>query len=319
MREGGKPQGWALVKSGDYSEELQRLSSKHRSQVARKAMDLMVDPRPGGSKSPLVGYYGLCRLRAGDYRIIYAYDDKVVQLLTLRRRAENTYDDLDDIEVLELEGFRTGSVRKAKAQHIVEWEELAKEWAAPKPMQTEQLPSPIVEAMLQELDVPPEYWPPLLALTTYDGLLDCGEVPSECRYKVLERLCPRQPAPVVEAQPVVVVGDLVDPKAAEICGPIVASPAVDDDEPSTASSGVPDPLVVVSTKELDPMKSYSGNVAKGIARDASYTVKLDGSVQLLYHVDDREYALLTTDDHPDLVKLVNEAKRNGGASSGGGR
>src|SRR5438270_13879974 len=81
---------WALVQSSDYADELKRLSSKHRSQVSRKVMDLTHNPRPGGSKTALVGYDGLCRVRAGDYRVIYVYDDKVVQVLSLCRRTEVT-------------------------------------------------------------------------------------------------------------------------------------------------------------------------------------------------------------------------------------
>lgn len=66
------------------------------------------------------------------------------------------------------------------------------------------------------------------------------------------------------------------------------------------------------------MKPYTGNTAKGIAKDARYTVKLDGSVQLLFEVGDKEHALLTTDAHPELVAMVNEAKRQGGSQQGGG-
>lgn len=316
-----KQQGWALVRSAQYCEEFDRLPSKHRSQVARKVMDLMQNPRPGGSKTTLVGYDGLCRVRAGDYRIIYAFDDRCVHLHTLKRRTEDTYDHLDDIEIREFEGFRNGSSRKSDAQRAVDWEELAKKWAAPKPKDDVRLPGQVDERLLTDLVIPSEYWPALLAVTTADALLDC-EVPYEYRERVWDRFWPRRTTPSdVEPQPVMGVGDLVDSRAAVVCGPIAADDervGVQGPDVSAASPPSP-PFVLASTKELDPMKPYSGNVAKGVARDTSYTVKLDGSVQLLYYVGDREYALLTTDDHPDLVKLVNEAKRAGGSSSGGGR
>src|SRR5690348_17696277 len=90
-----RPRGRMLVRSAQYCEDFERLPSKHRSQVARKVMDLMQDPRPGGSRTTLKGYDGLCRQRAGDYRIIYAFDDALIHLLTLKRRTEHTYDDLD--------------------------------------------------------------------------------------------------------------------------------------------------------------------------------------------------------------------------------
>src|SRR5216683_3392931 len=166
MGGGSKRHAWALVQSEEYAEDLGRLSSKHRSQVARKAMDLTHNPQPGGSKTKLVGYDGLCRVRAGDYRIIYAYDDKVVQLLTLRRRAEDTYDNLDALELQRLEGFELTPRRKPEAQRVADWDETARQWAAPKPHPPEQLPGPIVENMLRELAIPPEHWPALLAVTT---------------------------------------------------------------------------------------------------------------------------------------------------------
>ncbi|MFD0740777.1 hypothetical protein ACFQ1L_01465 [Phytohabitans flavus] len=42
--------------------------------------------------------------------------------------------------------------------------------------------------------------------------------------------------------------------------------------------------------------------------DAKYRVTADGQIRLVYVVDRRERALLTTDQHPRLVKLVAQAK-----------
>ena len=71
-------------------------------------------------------------MRAGDYRVIYVYDDKVVQVLSLRRRSEDTYDHLDEPEVRQFEEFRVGRPEKSDDQRVADWEELAKRWAAPK-------------------------------------------------------------------------------------------------------------------------------------------------------------------------------------------
>src|SRR5262249_40660399 len=62
----------------------------------------------------------------------------------------------------------------------------------------------------------------------------------------------------------------------------------------------------------------SGNTARAIGKDARYTVKLNGSIELLFDLGDNEHALLTTDAHPELVELVNAAKRFTGSSQGGG-
>src|SRR5688500_11372737 len=97
---------WGLTQTPSYQQEYERLPSKFRNQVSRKCLELMSDPTPGGSRTTLKGYQGLCRLRAGDFRVIYAYDRNVVQLMSVRRRDEKTYDDLDNIELEQFAAFR---------------------------------------------------------------------------------------------------------------------------------------------------------------------------------------------------------------------
>ena len=69
---------------------------------------------------------------------------------------------------------------------------------------------------------------------------------------------------------------------------------------------------------MGSMTAYSGNTAKANGKEARYTVKLDSSIQLTYAASNSERALLTTDGHDELVQLVNDAKRSGGATKGGG-
>ena len=337
MEGSSKKRLWGLLQSHEYSEAYDRLPSKYRSQVSRKTHDLMRNPKPGGSRTTLSGYDGLCRVRAGDFRIIYAYDDKVVQLLTLRRRDERTYDKLDDLEIQQLEEFR-GVSGRGKGPNVADWEELAKKRAEPRPRPVESLPQPITVAMLDELEIPAEFRAALLDLTTASELLESDAVPYEYRLAVLEFICPRETKPTTQDPiPVIELGDLVDPAAAVVSGPIDASDPNDRQVPEEhvgsserkpdikTRSGLPvrvkfpTPLVVVSTRQQEPMKPYRGNTSKGIGRETHYTVKLDGTVQLLYSVGSNERALLTTDEHPELVALVNEAKRRGGSSQGGGR
>ena len=101
----GRQRTWALAMNPEYLKEFKRLQRKYQNQISRKAQDLMNDPTPGGSRTALTQYDGLCRLRAGEFRIIYAYNDSVVELLSLRRRNESTYDDLDQLEVQSLRHF----------------------------------------------------------------------------------------------------------------------------------------------------------------------------------------------------------------------
>lgn len=334
----GKKHSRGLLQSSGYVEEYDRQSSKYRSQIARKAHDLARNPEPGGSRTTLVGYDGLCRQRAGDFRIIYAYNEEVVQLLTLRRRNEATYNDLDVLETEQLQGFRAITGTSTKMYDGPAWEELAMKRAEPKPKPVERLPQPMTQRMMEDLAIPDEFRAKLLQLTTVDELLDCAEVSDEVFTRVLDFICPRKMEAVPQApKPIVVMDDLVDPAGAVACGPIDAAEVVEsqtaesDLRPpkkgggSGARSGpparrhVPARLVVTTTRRQEPMKPYPGNTQKGIAKDTSYTVRLNGSVQLLYYVGASELALLTTDEHPELVALVNDAKRIGLASQGGGR
>lgn len=82
--------------------------------------------------------------------------------------------------------------------------------------------------------------------------------------------------------------------------------------------GVPAPLLLVAIRPCEHMSPYPGNTSRAIGKDARYTVKLDGTVQLTYTISTDERALLTTDGHDELVALVNEAKRRGGSPQGGG-
>lgn len=66
--------------------EFTKLSRSIQIQLQKKIDSLAEDPRPPGVKK-LSGEYNLYRVRAGDYRIIYAIDDN--KLLILIARAGN--------------------------------------------------------------------------------------------------------------------------------------------------------------------------------------------------------------------------------------
>ncbi len=311
---------WALTVAPGYRKDTNRLPPKFQNQVSRKTQDLMYDPTPGGSRTALTQYDGLYRLRAGEFRVIYAYDDRVVQLLSLRRRDEDTYDDLDHLEIEQFEEFRKTAGNNV-SHRIPEWEELAKQWAAPVAKGPEPLPAKITKGMLEELLVPVAYRDALLAVDSVEALLSCDAAPAEICERVLERVSPRQnsaePGPLL---PIVVRGDLIDDAAATVSGPIDVS---EESGPSGLHSRVgagtsPLPLVLVTSRRQEPMAPYRGNSAKAIGKDSKYTVKLDGTVQLTYTVSSNERALLTTDGHDELVTMVNDAKKKSGSAQGGG-
>jgi hypothetical protein len=62
---------------------------------------------------------------------------------------------------------------------------------------------------------------------------------------------------------------------------------------------------------------YPGNIPARVSRDAKYTCGLDGAIRLLFHLGNREETLLTTDQHPKLVKMVRAVKEAKGESPAG--
>ena len=66
---------------------------------------------------------------------------------------------------------------------------------------------------------------------------------------------------------------------------------------------------------------YPGLKPSNVNKDAKYSIRTgeDGEheVQLLYRLNAKERALLSTQDHSELVEMVNEAKLHGNGSPGG--
>lgn len=67
-----------------------------RTAVLWEKINLLVtDPLPDGKvKKKLHGSDGICRLRVGDHRVFYQFGDSWVSLLGIRRRREDTYDNV---------------------------------------------------------------------------------------------------------------------------------------------------------------------------------------------------------------------------------
>ena len=65
---------------------------------------------------------------------------------------------------------------------------------------------------------------------------------------------------------------------------------------------------------------YRGNAPKAVNKDAKYSVTHQGDgmvVRLIYRLNDQERALLTTDRHSDLVRVVNQVKEEKNGQPGG--
>lgn len=179
------------------------LPAKAVAQVTQKLDGLVKDPSPDGhSKKHLSHLPGkLHRLRSGDYRVIYTYDERYVSVLALRRREKDTYDEAPECE--NLGGLDSVAAEATPAPHV---------WAKPsKPVhESKPLPVPITEELLSALRVPAHLFKRLLAVRTEDELLDCPDVPDEVKLRVDQAVF-ETPLKLVLEQP-----DLVVPAASDL-------------------------------------------------------------------------------------------------------
>jgi superfamily I DNA/RNA helicase/mRNA-degrading endonuclease RelE of RelBE toxin-antitoxin system len=150
-------------------------------QILEKCRMLLEAPEESGkTKARLVGRTdNLHRLRSGDFRIFYTYDDEKVCLWAARRKTvkgqyrgrkggDVTYDKLQDIEDTDLDldipdvepqrGFESW------LQHLE---------------QKRSLPEPITTELLRALQIPPAFHGRLTSLDTEEDLLACPGVPDE--------------------------------------------------------------------------------------------------------------------------------------------
>src|SRR5439155_9288489 len=144
----------------------------------------------------------LHRIRAGDYRIFYTFEEPYISLLAVRRRREDTYDEDLDVDFLGGLDFALESTTK-EAQP--DWERLL----TPKEPEKRRLPEPITGELLTNLRVPKECHTRLLCIQTQEDLLDCPGVPEEYLLLIDQHLFER---PLVEVlqQPDFLLNDVND-------------------------------------------------------------------------------------------------------------
>jgi mRNA-degrading endonuclease RelE of RelBE toxin-antitoxin system len=86
---------WQTLISEDFLNDLIKLSARDMCSVMGKIALLAQDPRPDGKlKKHLLHCKGkLFRIRFGDYRIFYTFNQRYVYIRGLGRKNEDTYKD----------------------------------------------------------------------------------------------------------------------------------------------------------------------------------------------------------------------------------
>jgi len=179
-------------------------NKKTARMVQQKVEDLQKDPTPDGKlKKKLKGHAEpVCRLRCGDYRVLYTFGKGWIRLLGIR---------------LHHEGYDDESLDYESPSHMPSMDAAtATEPAANKPAKvpvavpptSRPLPQSITVEFLQQLQVPEGYHLSLLACRDEDKLLE-ADVPSDLLNRVMDALFPR-PIEEVLQQPDFVLAESED-------------------------------------------------------------------------------------------------------------
>ena len=196
---------WLWTPTPAFAAMWRALPGKEEQQVLEKIRILEMDPSPDGkTKKKIKEWDGVYRLRCGDYRILYTYQDPYVSLLKLERRDEGTYD--DEVEAVYLGGYAPA----------IDMREIATpdphrqlDLLAPLEAESRALAEPITQELLTNLHVPAQYHARLLAIQTEEELLNCSDVPQQAMEQLLDCIFPPSLSQIMQ-QPVFLVEDLDD-------------------------------------------------------------------------------------------------------------
>ncbi len=208
---------WLITQKPDFIQALVALPPKEMHQIVEKINMLAQDPTPDAKVKKQLKYMNgrLHRIRSGDYRIFYTFEQPYISILALRRRDDDTYDEDLDVEFLRgLDPELDAEIRALPTQS--DWEK----WLAPKAQEKQHLPEPITLELLANLRIPKACHARLLPIQTQDDLLACPGVPDDYLLQINEYLFERPLVQVLEQPDYLLfdVNDLLRYKEGELLG-----------------------------------------------------------------------------------------------------
>src|SRR6266851_1744630 len=161
---------WRITQKPDFYKALVEVPPKEMHQIIEKVNLLAQDPTPDAKVKRQLKYLNgrLHRIRSGDYRIFYTFEQPFISILALRRRDDDTYDEDMDVEFL---GGLDTNIDEEQATRTAQpdWEHIL----APKEPEKKPFPEPITEELLANLNVPKACHARLLHIQTREDLLEC--------------------------------------------------------------------------------------------------------------------------------------------------
>lgn len=190
---------WALSFKPTFLSELLNLPKAVQKKVDKAIKVLQTDPiSANGDAKKLKGYSNnVYRVRLGDYRLFYSFGLGWVQLLSIRKRDERTYE-------IELSSEPPNSAPKTSVldpQAIPADVPVAPTFpgaeastGAAIPVEpaflTTVLPFQLTEDLLKQWQIPSEHWPNILAVQNAEELLELP-LPEHFLQRIIDNLYPR--------------------------------------------------------------------------------------------------------------------------------
>ncbi len=197
---------WQTLMKPAFLDDIGKLPAKEMQQVMEKVTLLTQDPLPDGkAKKQLTHHPGKpYRLRSGDYRIFYNFNQQYISLFRLERRNETTYKDAimtEDVPASDVLSDFDAPLSDAEPAQATKsyWEHTS----------NHPLPEPITIGLLNKLQIPEAYHARLLRITNQDDLLSCPGVNDETLLKIDQYMF-EQPLLEVMQQPDLVLDEIDD-------------------------------------------------------------------------------------------------------------
>ncbi|WP_425153621.1 UvrD-helicase domain-containing protein [Candidatus Palauibacter sp.] len=190
----------------NFAKDLRRLPNTQVARVMSKISTLAVHPKADAKvRKRMKGEWAAFhRLRSGDYRVIYAFDETSVSLYSVRLRSDDTYDSMPAAETFSHGTFDLAGPTAAGAAPIPLWMQRVESREKITP-----LPEPVTEALLKALDVPPQYHARLTEVDSQEALLGCPGVPDHHLLAIDGHMF-EKPLALVDAEPTYVATGGVD-------------------------------------------------------------------------------------------------------------
>lgn len=196
---------WTISTADTFLNELLDLPLKVSKQVTQVVKVLERDPiSADGKAKKLIAYQNnIYRIRVGDYRLVYSFGQGWVKLLSVRKRDDNTYKHQvpsfdepvppPDPALLEL---------KEEDNDVVSWTKRVQETSATYTVPTSvasSLPRELTHELLDQWQIPLEFWNTILEVRTEDELLNLT-IPPHLLTRVVDNLYPA-PIEQIDARP----------------------------------------------------------------------------------------------------------------------